>query len=104
MPPVNFWINGPALAAGLAFFTSLTTLGFAWYSAASNAHSEAKKAQMASRAAVLQRLTNYYMTTRDNISSEMMAGLALPPTDWLDAQLAAMHQDWRMKDYQAIRP
>ncbi|RXH13720.1 hypothetical protein EAS56_14080 [Bradyrhizobium guangzhouense] len=85
----------------MAFITSLITLGLAWYSAASNAHGVALKAEAEKRNAVIQRLVGYYISSHDGISPEIMAGIALPPTDWLDQQLANLHQNWRMKDYNA---
>ena len=34
MPPLQYWFTGGALAAGLALFATVVTLGFAWYRAA----------------------------------------------------------------------
>ena len=41
--------------------------------------------------------TRLYVVSHDNISSEMMAGLELPPEAWLNEQLEKQGTSWRVR-------
>lgn len=48
--------------------------------------------------AVLSQLTHLYVLSHDGISSAMLAGMELPPKDWLNAELAKMGENWRVHE------
>ena len=45
----------------------------------------------------LVSLTRLYIASHDGISSEMMAGLQLPPDDWLNGELAKRGKAWHVE-------
>jgi hypothetical protein len=45
----------------------------------------------------LSSLTRLYIASHDGISSEMMAGLQLPPDDWLNTELAKRGKAWHVE-------
>lgn len=48
--------------------------------------------------AFLRQLTQLYISGHDNISSEMLSGLELPPDDWLNKELQKYGKSWRVKN------
>jgi len=54
-------------------------------------------ADAAARTAKLRQLTNLYIREHDGISSRMLAGLELPAPDFLNAELARMGANWRVR-------
>ncbi|MER8775785.1 hypothetical protein [Mesorhizobium sp. M0977] len=50
------------------------------------------------RVAFMQDLTRLYMLSHDGISTEMMAGFALPPVGWLNEQLESQGKAWRVRN------
>ncbi len=50
------------------------------------------------RTDILRQLTNLYMLTHDGISSRMMAGMELPPANFLNAELERQGANWRVKE------
>lgn len=55
---------------------------------------------VAVRRAYIGQLTNLYIYSHDGISSEMLAGMQLPPEDWLNEQLAKNGKAWRVRNVQ----
>ncbi len=49
------------------------------------------------RAVILAQLTQLYISSHDGIPSRMMAGLELPPTDFLNRELQHLNERWRVK-------
>ncbi|MES0168277.1 hypothetical protein NKJ87_20180 [Mesorhizobium sp. M0027] len=56
----------------------------------------AQKALMAGRAEILRQLTQLYIFSHNGITPRMMAGLELPPADWLNGELANSGHGWRV--------
>lgn len=57
------------------------------------------KSQIASqRAAVLRQLTHLYILSNGGISSRMMAGLELPPEEFLNKELERQGLPWRVRN------
>jgi hypothetical protein len=52
----------------------------------------------ASRGEFIGQLTILYMRDHDGISSEMVAGLELPPEAWLNKQLEKRGKSWRIRN------
>lgn len=50
------------------------------------------------RTGILNALRNEYILSHDNISSAMLAGLEMPPADWLNKRLAQLGESWRVSD------
>jgi hypothetical protein len=50
----------------------------------------------------LVSLTKLYIASHDGISSEMMAGLQLPPDDWLNQELAKRGKAWHVERGQIV--
>ena len=50
------------------------------------------------RAGVLRQLTQLFILSSDGISSRMMAGMELPPAEFLNAELARMGERWRVRN------
>jgi hypothetical protein len=48
------------------------------------------------RDAILAKITHLYILSHDGISPRMAAGLELPPSDFVNAELAKMGLDWRV--------
>jgi hypothetical protein len=49
------------------------------------------------RRAILAQIRQLYVLSHDRITSELAAGLALPPTDYINDQLAKLHEGWRVR-------
>jgi hypothetical protein len=62
-------------------------------------HQDSKKTRMTKeQQAFLLKLTQLYISSHDGISSEMIAGLELPPESWLNEKLRQYHKNWRISN------
>ena len=59
----------------------------------------AAEREQARRKQLLSQLRHLYITTHDNISSEMASGLAPLPKKWVEAQLQKRGESWRLDTY-----
>jgi hypothetical protein len=48
------------------------------------------------RGAILTQLTQLYLASHDGITPRMMAGMELPPVDFMNAELEKQHATWRV--------
>lgn len=54
-------------------------------------------AEKVERTQIVTQLRDLYILSHDNITPQMMAGLELPPVEWLNEQLAKYKKPWRIK-------
>ena len=57
------------------------------------------KAEQTRRHQILMQLRQLYILSHDGISSEMMAGVAPIPKEWVEQQLQQRGETWRQNQY-----
>jgi hypothetical protein len=73
------------------------SMGITGYASVDDLKAKIATAEARSRRDFLGALTRNYILSHDGISSEMMAGLELPPQDWLNDQLEKYGKPWRVR-------
>lgn len=59
---------------------------------------EAAIEQESGRHILLGRLTAEYQHSHQNLSRRMLAGLELPPAEWINAELEKLDEPWRVRN------
>jgi len=57
-----------------------------------------KETEQQRRAAILNALRNEYIMSHDSISAQMLAGLEMPPAEWLNLRLKQLGEKWTVQD------
>lgn len=97
MPPIHFF----AAAAVIPLYVALLGAALAIYYAADQAWKAdtaikdgAKQSELVRRSTVVAQLRNYYMLSHDGLSTELVAGMAWPPDEWMNQQLGQLGETW----------
>ncbi|HEX6699391.1 MAG TPA: hypothetical protein VF101_01535 [Gaiellaceae bacterium] len=95
-----YFASGHSVAIAVLVAFGAPAINFALFFGANYARAGKRLAdkETVRRLGVLNHLRHYYITSHDGISSEMMSGLAWPPLDWLDAQLARFGEPWSARE------
>ncbi len=59
-----------------------------------------REAFLARAKSTIAQLASFYIASHDGISSAMLAGMELPPEQWLNAELERCGQTWRVRNVQ----
>jgi hypothetical protein len=76
------------------------TLGIGGYASVDDLKARVAEADARSRRQFLELLTRNFILSHDGIPSQMLAGLQLPPQDWLNEQLEIYGKRWRVRNVQ----
>ena len=63
------------------------------------AAASASAAEQFRRQEILKQLREYYIMLQDGVSSEMFAGVAPLPKEWVEQQLQQRKETWRQDEY-----
>jgi hypothetical protein len=78
--------------------TIAAALGIHGYASPEALKAKISEIESENRRQFLVLLTRNYILSHDEISSEMMAGLQLPPEDWLNSELQKYGKLWRVRN------
>lgn len=65
--------------------------------------SQRESAELEFRIELLDRLATYYVMSHRGANSKVCAGLALPPSEWINGQLLEMGESWSVHDVRGMR-